>query len=48
MLCGRREVNSNMVTIYMGGIYAVGDICMYEEKIKLITTGFGEAARLLQ
>ncbi|MFU2016060.1 hypothetical protein ACM6Q7_13465 [Peribacillus butanolivorans] len=30
-----REVNSNMVTINMEGIYAAGDICTYERKIKL-------------
>lgn len=26
------------------GIYASGDICTYDWKIKLITAGFGEAA----
>jgi thioredoxin reductase (NADPH) len=26
------------------GIYAAGDICTYDGKIKLIVTGFGEAA----
>lgn len=25
------------------GIYAVGDVCDYEGKVKLIATGFGEA-----
>ncbi|HBZ08784.1 MULTISPECIES: NAD(P)/FAD-dependent oxidoreductase [Siminovitchia] len=35
-------VNSKMET-NIKGIYAVGDICTYEGKIKLITTGFGEA-----
>ncbi|PIC64126.1 ferredoxin--NADP(+) reductase [Sporosarcina sp. P13] len=35
-------VNSNMET-NIKGIYAVGDICTYEGKVKLIATGFGEA-----
>ncbi|WP_240375948.1 NAD(P)/FAD-dependent oxidoreductase [Bacillus piscicola] len=35
-------VNSKMET-NMEGIYAVGDICTYEGKVKLIATGFGEA-----
>ncbi|OLN21797.1 ferredoxin--NADP(+) reductase [Domibacillus antri] len=36
-------VNSRMET-NIEGIYAAGDICTYEGKIKLIATGFGEAA----
>lgn len=36
-------VNSKMET-NIDGIYAAGDICTYEGKIKLITAGFGEAA----
>jgi thioredoxin reductase len=36
-------VNSKMET-NIEGIYAAGDICTYEGKIKLIATGFGEAA----
>ena len=35
-------VNSKMET-NVAGIYAVGDICTYEGKVKLIATGFGEA-----
>ncbi|PIC78783.1 ferredoxin--NADP(+) reductase [Sporosarcina sp. P18a] len=35
-------VNSKMETT-IEGIYAVGDICTYEGKVKLIATGFGEA-----
>ncbi|MEB2298844.1 NAD(P)/FAD-dependent oxidoreductase [Lysinibacillus xylanilyticus] len=35
-------VNSKMET-NIEGIYAVGDICSYEGKVKLIVTGFGEA-----
>lgn len=35
-------VNSKMET-NIKGIYAVGDICTYEGKVKLIATGFGEA-----
>lgn len=35
-------VNSKMET-NIEGIYAVGDICTYEGKVKLIVTGFGEA-----
>ncbi|GIN93417.1 ferredoxin--NADP reductase [Siminovitchia terrae] len=35
-------VNSKMETS-IEGIYAVGDICTYEGKVKLIATGFGEA-----
>lgn len=35
-------VNSNMET-NIKGIYAVGDICTYRGKVKLIATGFGEA-----
>lgn len=35
-------VNSNLET-NIEGIYAAGDICTYEGKIKLIATGFGEA-----
>ncbi|GIN21544.1 NAD(P)/FAD-dependent oxidoreductase [Siminovitchia fordii] len=35
-------VNSKMET-NIEGIYAVGDICTYEGKVKLIATGFGEA-----
>ena len=36
------EVNSDMST-NIPGVYAVGDICNYDGKIKLIATGFGEA-----
>lgn len=35
-------VNSKMET-NIDGIYAVGDICTYPGKVKLIATGFGEA-----
>ncbi|WP_399630115.1 NAD(P)/FAD-dependent oxidoreductase [Sporosarcina sp. SG10008] len=35
-------VNSRMETS-IEGIYAVGDICTYDGKVKLIATGFGEA-----
>lgn len=35
-------VNSKMET-NIEGIYATGDICNYEGKVKLIATGFGEA-----
>ena len=35
-------VNSKMET-NIAGIYAAGDICTYEGKVKLITCGFGEA-----
>lgn len=35
-------VNSKMQT-NIEGIYAVGDICTYDGKVKLIATGFGEA-----
>ncbi|WP_342536691.1 NAD(P)/FAD-dependent oxidoreductase [Sporosarcina sp. FSL K6-3508] len=35
-------VNSKMET-NIEGIYAVGDICTYEGKVKLIASGFGEA-----
>lgn len=35
-------VNTKMETT-IPGIYAAGDICTYEGKIKLIATGFGEA-----
>lgn len=35
-------VNSKMETS-IPGIYAVGDICTYEGKVKLIASGFGEA-----
>jgi len=35
-------VNSRMET-NIAGIYAVGDICTHEGKLKLIATGFGEA-----
>lgn len=35
-------VNSRMET-NIAGIFAAGDICTYEGKIKLIATGFGEA-----
>lgn len=35
-------VNTKMETT-VPGIYAAGDICTYEGKIKLIATGFGEA-----
>ncbi|WKA59967.1 NAD(P)/FAD-dependent oxidoreductase [Planococcus shenhongbingii] len=35
-------VNSKMET-NIEGVYAVGDICTYEGKVKLIATGFGEA-----
>lgn len=35
-------VNSKMET-NIPGIYAVGDICTYEGKVKLIASGFGEA-----
>lgn len=36
------EVNSDMST-NIPGVYAVGDICNYDGKVKLIATGFGEA-----
>jgi thioredoxin reductase (NADPH) len=35
-------VNSKMET-NIAGIYAVGDICTYDGKVKLIASGFGEA-----
>lgn len=35
-------VNSKMETS-IPGVYAVGDICTYEGKVKLIASGFGEA-----
>ncbi|WP_079507139.1 NAD(P)/FAD-dependent oxidoreductase [Mesobacillus jeotgali] len=35
-------VNSKMET-NVPGVYAAGDICTYEGKVKLIATGFGEA-----
>lgn len=35
-------VNSKMET-NIPGVYAAGDICTYEGKVKLIATGFGEA-----
>jgi ferredoxin/flavodoxin---NADP+ reductase len=35
-------VNSRMET-NIEGIYAAGDICTYEGKVKLIASGFGEA-----
>lgn len=35
-------VNSKMET-NIAGIYAAGDICTYEGKVKLIASGFGEA-----
>ncbi|CRI74852.1 Ferredoxin--NADP reductase 2 [Chlamydia trachomatis] len=35
-------VNSKMET-NIEGIYAAGDICTYEGKVKLIASGFGEA-----
>ena len=35
-------VNSKMET-NIPGVYACGDICTYEGKVKLIATGFGEA-----
>lgn len=35
-------VNSRMET-NIAGVYAVGDICTYDGKIKLIASGFGEA-----
>jgi len=34
-------VNTKMETS-IPGIYAIGDICTYKGKIKLIATGFGE------
>lgn len=36
------SVNSDMSTS-IPGVYAAGDICSYKGKVKLITTGFGEA-----
>ncbi|MEO7715504.1 MAG: NAD(P)/FAD-dependent oxidoreductase [Capsulimonas sp.] len=36
-------VNSRMET-NIAGVYAAGDICTYDGKLKLIATGFGEAA----
>ncbi|WEG72913.1 NAD(P)/FAD-dependent oxidoreductase [Vagococcus intermedius] len=36
------KVNSDMST-NIPGVYAAGDICTYEGKVKLIATGFGEA-----
>lgn len=36
-------VNSRMET-KIPGVYAAGDICAYDGKLKLIATGFGEAA----
>ena len=36
------NVHSDMST-NIPGVYAVGDICSYEGKVKLIATGFGEA-----
>ena len=35
-------VNSRMET-NIKGIYAAGDICTYDGKVKLIASGFGEA-----
>lgn len=37
------KVNSRMET-NIPGVYAAGDICTYDGKLKLIATGFGEAA----
>jgi thioredoxin reductase (NADPH) len=36
------KVNSKMET-NIPGVYAAGDICTYEGKVKLIACGFGEA-----
>ncbi|MBM7607733.1 thioredoxin reductase (NADPH) [Lysinibacillus composti] len=36
------KVNTKMETS-IPGIYAVGDVCSYDGKVKLIATGFGEA-----
>lgn len=36
------KVNTKMET-NLPGIYAAGDVCTYEGKVKLIATGFGEA-----
>lgn len=36
------KVNSDMST-NIPGVYAAGDICSYDGKVKLIATGFGEA-----
>lgn len=36
------DVHSDMST-NLPGVYAVGDICTYDGKVKLIATGFGEA-----
>lgn len=43
------EVNRNAIEVHsdmstnIPGVYAVGDICNYDGKVKLIATGFGEA-----
>lgn len=37
------RVDSQMMT-NLPGVYAAGDICTYEGKLELISTGFGEAA----
>lgn len=43
------EIDKNSIVVdqqletNIEGIYAVGDVCTYENKVKLIATGFGEA-----
>ncbi len=39
------EVNPESMQTNLNGIYAVGDICTYPGKLKLILTGFAESAR---
>lgn len=41
------EVNNFAYETKIPGIFAVGDVAQYEHKIKLITTGFGEASLAL-
>ena len=38
------EVNSKNFETNKKGIFAIGDICNYPEKLKLILSGFHEAA----
>ena len=39
------DVNPESMQTNLNGIYAVGDICAYPGKLKLILTGFAESAR---
>jgi thioredoxin reductase (NADPH) len=44
---GKIKVDSNFYQTNIAGIYAIGDISTYEGKLKLIVTGFAEAASAL-